>query len=666
MKSYKSVTALLAVLVAAVFFVPHLAHAAGDSMPDQSQCDSGSPDFTWNDLGLDRPVIASMTVDGQVVPDPTNPDVGEVGAVVCAAQDEGRFVGVTLYRHDGLNDDHQDLTGAMAPDGVTPITDETQFHLVLTDMGELDEFYTFSLIHGVVLDWATAGLGTDAASVDVTLTPARTPLGTGSDFDFCTATPPHCNATKSDMDVLSGSLYMLFDQDGYGEDVAGSYFALVSAMGGFVTPEQTPEGPTDLVASLGAPHFLADGTTPNVGSMQAFLPTAVVAGFFGLLPDEIDTSSLSVVRTETGSTISTVPFNAQEVSGGVEINVDNITFSSPDYRLHAVLDTDLVRLSGANRVATSIAIDQDAFPTANSADAIVVATSADFPDGLGAGPLAGLLDAPLLINPKDSLDSSVAAEITRVFDSVDDTHSVTDLYLIGGTSALSSDVETAIAALDPDLDIKRIGGNNRIETAIKVAAEMDTIRGNGPSEAILANARNFPDALAASAAASAETVNPDFMPILLSDSKALDAGVSSYFDSVAGTLDTVDLVGGTVVLSDAVMVAADMDVDTVNRYAGNNRFETAVAIADAFFSGANTPRTIGIANGLGFADALTGGRHSGLNNRPLLLVTPTSLPTPTSDYLTVNAAPIAEGNVYGGTVVVPDSIKQAVEAVYFQ
>jgi len=325
-------------------------------------------------------------------------------------------------------------------------------------------------------------------------------------------------------------------------------------------------------------------------------------------------------------------------------------------------DQPLVRLSGNNRVLTAIDISQDGFPTAGSASALAIATSQDFPDGLAAGPLAATVKGPLLINPKTLLSPDVAAEITRVFDSQPDPSP--DVYVVGGTSALSQAVEDGIRALDPDIQTQRVAGPNRISTAVAVADTIDVLRGKGPSAAVLANAQNFPDALAASAPATSTTVNADLMPILLTNPTTLATEVATYLQDSASTLKTVSVVGGTSAISDAVRNAADAIIDVVNRYAGSNRFGTAAAIAVAFFSGSGTPTTIGVANGEAFPDALTGGRHSGLKNEPLLLVRPTVLPTETANYVSADAGTIFGGFVYGGASAVSDAVKAAIEALY--
>ena len=324
----------------------------------------------------------------------------------------------------------------------------------------------------------------------------------------------------------------------------------------------------------------------------------------------------------------------------------------------------LERLAGATRIETALAISADSYPIDNSVTAMVIGTSLAFPDGLAGGPLAAMVGGPLLITPTTSLDAGVAAEIARLFDGQDDPG--TDLYILGGPAAINPGVEAAIAALDPTLDIKRLEGPDRIATSIAIANELNEIRGESPSEAVLAYSRNFPDALAASAVASSAAVNPGRMPILLTEQDVIDGRVLSWLSDNAGTgkLMTLNVIGGTAVISDLVVAGAGAVVPTVSRYGGANRFETAALLNSAMFTGPSAPITIGVASGVNFPDALTGGAHSGRLNRPLVLVQQNNIPDESMDYVMANAGTIVGGSIYGGTAAISDLVRSVMEALY--
>ncbi|GEM_PF-4154828 len=324
----------LGILLSVTAISPLKVHAtATEGAPSQADCNSGSTTYTWDGEGIDRPVIASLSVDGEVVADPTSPTSGSIGAAICPSTEQGNRTGLFVYYRNGSTNDF-DLTGAVTPDTSSPITADSDITITLTDMGTgFANRYSFALIHGDVSNWETSNLGTDSASVSVTLSPVRTPYGNGDDFAFCTATPPNCNANASEVDALGASMDMTFNESDEGSnDFSGAYFALTGAMGGFVQAERDEQGVASLVATLGAPHFLANGSTLNTGSMQAFLPDAILEDLLELPPGEVDTSSLEVTRTEDDET-EEAPFSIEAVDGGAIVGLSNITFSSPAYSI---------------------------------------------------------------------------------------------------------------------------------------------------------------------------------------------------------------------------------------------------------------------------------------------------------------------------------------------
>src|SRR5579884_1700253 len=88
----------------------------------------------------------------------------------------------------------------------------------------------------------------------------------------------------------------------------------------------------------------------------------------------------------------------------------------------------VTRLSGADRIATAIAVSTNAFPS--HATAAVLARSDDFADALAGTPLAVAKNAPLLLTPPTTLDARVSAELQRVVPAGG------TVYLLGGTVAL--------------------------------------------------------------------------------------------------------------------------------------------------------------------------------------------------------------------------------------
>jgi len=326
-----------------------------------------------------------------------------------------------------------------------------------------------------------------------------------------------------------------------------------------------------------------------------------------------------------------------------------------------LVDEDMARLGGADRYATSALTSASQYP-ARSVDCMVIASGQNFPDALAGAPLAARCQGPLLLTKKDSLPATISAEITRAFDSVDDVE--TDLYVLGGDAAVAPAVKTALAALDADIDVKVLSGATRIETALATAAELDTLRGSGPSKAWVTRSDAFPDALVLGAAAGSRSVDTGLEPVLLTPTGNLDSAVAAYLASKTGTLKEVFVAGGTSAVSAKVLTDIDTVVDTVTRFGGKNRYETGKIISTAFFGGARTPLEIIVASGTAFPDPLSGGPNAAAYDRPIVLSQASTLPTESASYVTSVAATVAGGAVLGGTAAIADSVKSYVQSLY--
>jgi len=89
---------------------------------------------------------------------------------------------------------------------------------------------------------------------------------------------------------------------------------------------------------------------------------------------------------------------------------------------------------------------------------VYVATGANFPDALGAGPAAASREAPILLVGKDSIPEPTRAELTLL--------QPDEIIIVGGTAVVSPAVETALGAFAAR--VSRLAGANRYETAAEV------------------------------------------------------------------------------------------------------------------------------------------------------------------------------------------------------
>lgn len=322
---------------------------------------------------------------------------------------------------------------------------------------------------------------------------------------------------------------------------------------------------------------------------------------------------------------------AQVTAGGITYQITYTGGDGNDVVLvQKTTNNRTVRLAGADRIATAVAISQDAFPTPFSALAVVLARSSDYPDALAGAPLARAKGGPLLLTDTASLDNRTRGEIQRVL------QPGRTVYILGGVQAVSAAVESELSTLG--YEVVRYGGGNRFETAVLIASQGLS----NPAVLFVTSGLNFPDALAAGAAAGKVGA-----AIVLTAGSSMPPATQSYIASRPGAARFA--IGGPAASADP----------SATPLVGADRFDTAKQVAERFFSG---PVNVGVASGLTFPDGLAGGPHIAAKNGPLLLVAPDSLPAPTASYLTNNKATLSTAYIYGGTAAVSAGVEAAVLA----
>ena len=289
------------------------------------------------------------------------------------------------------------------------------------------------------------------------------------------------------------------------------------------------------------------------------------------------------------------------------------------------------RLAGQDRDTTAVAISQAAFPTSHSASAVVLTRNDLFADALAGGPLATAKNAPLLLTSSQSFDATTATELSRVLAPGG------TVYLLGGKSALSASVQSAVTTLG--YAVVRLSGSDRYGTAIAIAGAL----GN-PTTVFEASGQAFPDALSAvPAAAHVHGV------ILLTDGSVQSAETAAYLKAHPGVRYAV---GGPAAAADP----------TAPALVGADRYATSAAVARAFFPEATS---FSVATGVDFADALSGGPFAGAHSQPLLLV-PTSgpVPEPIHAFICTHAADTNPVEIFGGTAAVSDADVASIQTIF--
>lgn len=250
------------------------------------------------------------------------------------------------------------------------------------------------------------------------------------------------------------------------------------------------------------------------------------------------------------------------------------------------------RIAGEDRIATSIEISKAMF---NESDNVVLASGFNFADALSAGQLAAALNAPLILS-KDQLDSRTSDEIAKL--------KPKNIYIVGGETALSSNIEESVKSVVNDINIERLKGNDRYETSVKV---MEKTKEFVDAEYLLiASGKNFPDAL------SATSFMADHKALMvLSDGNSYPK--SDLQEIAIGGVNQLPLNGFT-----------------GERIAGNDRYQTALAIARRSFE--NNENAI-LANSKVFADSLSAGSVAKNYKAPIILTDNENLTQSTKSYL---------------------------------
>jgi len=168
--------------------------------------------------------------------------------------------------------------------------------------------------------------------------------------------------------------------------------------------------------------------------------------------------------------------------------------------------------------------------------------------------------------------------------------------------------------------VMALAGKTRIETAIEIAKHAWPLGlaedSDGKRTAIIATARNWPDALAAAPLAGAVDG-----PILLVDPDRLPDPVAAEIERLQA--NRVIAVGGAGAIDAAVLAAVDevTGVDEVQRIGGSTRYQTSAQIADRVKSilGEEWDGTAIVATGRAFPDALAGSPMAAMRGWPILL-----------------------------------------------
>ncbi len=204
------------------------------------------------------------------------------------------------------------------------------------------------------------------------------------------------------------------------------------------------------------------------------------------------------------------------------------------------------RLEGKNRYSTAVAVAEATIDRLGDAydGTAFVATGENFPDALGASPLAAAANWPIYLTAAGALTPASAASM--------DSHGVTYALILGSKSAVSAGVETSLnTLLGGSSHTDRLFGTNRYETAAVIAQYgVDHVYGLGWNYVAIATGENYPDALAGGV-----LQGQSGSVMLLTPSSSLHSSVAAKLTANKNTITEVRYLGSTNAVKPAVRTA---------------------------------------------------------------------------------------------------------------
>ncbi|WP_100333188.1 cell wall-binding repeat-containing protein [Bacillus alkalisoli] len=304
------------------------------------------------------------------------------------------------------------------------------------------------------------------------------------------------------------------------------------------------------------------------------------------------------------------------------------------------------RIYGKTSIDTSIQIAHSGWKKVQSSELInsmntskkgsfaILTNNSSFADALAITTLAKKLDSPVLLTRQNVVFN----------ETIDTLHSldVTDVILVGGEMALHTSVERKLK--EEGFGTLRISGKTRYDTAAEIARFSAMHKG----EVIIADGRNYPDALSISVYAASRGI-----PILFVNKDTIPTATQNIID--AFDFSKVYIVGGKSAVSENIEKKLNEKAN-VQRLSGVNRYDTNLAILDYFGSSEG----FYIATGTDYKDALAGATLASKQNKSLVLVQPSTIPKSTKDYLVRNKG---DFRILGGKVAIHPSVVWELEEI---
>nr|MDQ3382655.1 cell wall-binding repeat-containing protein [Actinomycetota bacterium] len=295
---------------------------------------------------------------------------------------------------------------------------------------------------------------------------------------------------------------------------------------------------------------------------------------------------------------------------------------------------------------------------------VYVTTGETYYDALAAAPSASQGFAPTKGGEQTTADGEVQntptgdpapillvesdAAVPDITQTVLDEIGPTNIIILGGTGAVSQDVEDQLIA-ENEGEVTRIGGADRYVTAALLAQDY------GSSDKVFVatgETDGFGDALSGSALAGSEGV-----PVLLTKKDVAPGVVERTIEELGAT--EIVFLGGENAISDDVY----QQLGGTDRIFGADRYRTSAAIVDEFGYGEGNPAPFAhVATGENFADALTGSALASFQDAPVVLTRQSAVPAGVLNAL--KGIDPEQLYVLGGPVAVSEAAEAQLDAAF--
>ena len=327
------------------------------------------------------------------------------------------------------------------------------------------------------------------------------------------------------------------------------------------------------------------------GSMAAATFTCTVCEDAQTVLATITSQTVEPTTEKEGSTqfTASVTFEGKTYTDKMTVTIPALAYNLPE------------RMAGKTRTETAVAISQATFP--DGAENVILASGDNYPDALAGGPLAYALDAPVLLVRASQPDQATLDEVKRL--------GAKNVYILGGAGVVSDAVADTMK--DMGLNVERLAGATRFETAVRVAESLEKELGAKPTEAFFVFSHNYPDALAVGNIAAIKGA-----PVLyIGANGVLDEATKEYMTKL-GKLEHIYIVGGPGVISEDAETNLGV-FGKVDRIYGATRYETCTKV-NTFFKDVLDGNAMCVAFGNNYPDALSGSVFAAKQHAPLLLV----------------------------------------------